>query len=192
MDAISAWLKNPSDYFLGLEQLRLHAGSSFIMDILSSGPDSFNTARLYEEMQKVLKTLQTAEKKRETEKPVILKTKEDNASEMMDKRAELKAHLRLLSKTNDHIQRKDIAFEILRIGKKLDGIFAERDFYHEHGYLPSGELDAADDPVFLQKRQSTLRTYVTRYGKPGMNPDKLFSYQEELKIVDAKLKNYAV
>lgn len=193
MDAIAAWLKNPSDYFSGLELLKLHAGNSFILDILSSGPDSFNTTRLYEEMQKVLTTLQTAEKKREIEKPVILKNKEDNASELMDLRAEYKAHLRLLAfNKNDEPKRKQLAFDILRISKALDGIFAERDFYHEHGYLPSGELDADDDPVFLQKRQSTLRTYVTRYSKPGMNPDKLFSYQEELKIVDAKLKNYAV
>lgn len=206
MDAIAAWLKCPDDYFAGLELLKPHAASPFILNILSSGPDTFNSTKLYEELEKVLSTLQAFNTKREVEKPVGLQKKEINASELMDRRAELKAQLRLLAKPSDHwrpetkqgndnlleIDRKGIAFEILRIGKQLDGIFAERDFYHEHGYLPSGELDADDDPVHLQKRQGTLRTYVTRYSKPGMNADKLNQYKEELKIVDAKLKNYVV
>jgi hypothetical protein len=193
MDAIAAWLQDPHDYFSGLELLKSHLSGSFILNILSSGPDSFNTPKLYQEVEKIHNDHKARETKRENEKPADLLKKEESAEQLMDRRAEFKAQLRMLANSDaEQSRRKDIAFTILRIGKELDGIFLERNFYKEHGYLPSGELEADDDPVQLTKRQRTLRTYVTRYSKPGANADKLSAYIEELKIVDAKLDKYAV
>ncbi len=193
MDAIATWLNNPSDYFSGLELLKAHTGESFTIQILSSGPDNFNTPKLYAELEKLQNKADEAKQIREEEKPLELKAKETNAGLLMDERAELKAQLRFLKDDAGATgARKSLAFRILDISKKLDLIFDEKEFYEQHGFVPSGEIELDDDPVQLQKRQHTLRTYITRYSKPGKSEEKLKEYQVELAIVDKKLERNAV
>ncbi|MGB4775705.1 MAG: hypothetical protein WBP45_11060 [Daejeonella sp.] len=193
MDAIATWLKSPSDYFKGLDLLKSHTGNGFLISVLSSGPDSYNTPTLYEELQKIAKAAEAVIITRETNKPADLQHKEESANQMMDRRAELKAQLRfLMNDPKALVKRKDIAFEILRLTSQLDVIFDEKEFYAEHGYVPSGTMEVADDPLKLKARQVTLRTYITRYNKPGSSEVKLKEYQEELAIVNKKLEKHAL
>lgn len=46
------WLESEREYFAGVQLLRELGASDFIIDLLKSGPDAFNTGKLVVEMQK--------------------------------------------------------------------------------------------------------------------------------------------
>lgn len=218
MDAIAEateWLNNTSDYDKGLQILNSLGCDAFTFALLSSGADNFNREKLYTEISKhvekilwgisetatemVLNHLKeeiTKELEAKSVEPInndILDELKVKQSALMDERSELKAKLRFLAEDKTkQSERKKIAFEILELSDKLNLLEDDKNFFLQFGYLPSGLPEPEDNPIDLLKRQGTLRTYIVRYQKPGTNPDKLKQYQEELAIVDAKLKKHAL
>lgn len=160
------------------------------MMMLESGPDAYNEAKLQEELQKVADEYHQEQERRSAEQPQILADERNIANSLMDKRAELKAKIRFMAADPQaRAERKALAFEILDITMRLDDIYNTKEFYLEHGYLPSGKLEVGDDPVKLKARQLTVRTYVTKYTQSG-NKVKLLKYSEELAIIDKKLESF--
>lgn len=216
------WLNNTSDYEKGLNILNSLGCDAFTFALLSSGADNFNRETLYSEISlklannhisglgenksanqiateivtsKIIADIkqELADKGAVPLDTSILDVIKNEQTKLMDERAELKAQLRYIAQdANKQVERKALAFAILEISEKLNIVEADKDFFLQFGYLPSGLPEPEDNPVDLLKRQGTLRTYIVRYSKPGKNPDKLIEYQEELAIVDAKLKKYAV
>lgn len=168
--------------------------------MLERSDDPYNQRKLREELEALAAGLQAEAEKHLAEQPAILDQEKDESVGLMDERGELKARLRfLVSDANAAGQRKDIAFRILDITRRLDDIFNTREFYAEHGYLPSGKLELGDDPVTLKARQLTLRTYVCKYGKTAKDgpvdkrekaQEKLKQYSAELAIVEKKLEGF--
>jgi len=168
--------------------------------MLERGDDNYNQRKLRDELEAVAAGLQAELDQRLAEQPEILSQEKDEAGTLMDERAELKARLRFLAADPDAGKtRKDIAFRILEITRRLDDIFNTREFYSEHGYLPTGKLELGDDPVTLKARQLTLRTYVCKYkrlAKDGAKDKregfeaKLKQYTAELAITEKKLEGF--
>jgi hypothetical protein len=198
MDAIAeakVWLNNPSDYNQGLNILKALGANSFLINILST-EDKFNRSTLYAEITKLVEVKVTIPVERTIgNKPFVVSEilKQVDKSALMDERAELKAKLRFLMNDNQkQEERKNIAFDILKITEQLNQLELDEEFFKTYGYQPNDALIVDDDPLSLKKRQATLRTYITRYTKQKSNPDKLQQYQEELAMINAKLEKYAV
>lgn len=209
MDAISTakeWLKNTSDYQKGVDILQQLGCDGFTLMLLQASNDSHNKGILYDEIAKKIDAIEPSSIGLQTSRigddleidpDVIFKPntesfdfKFDEVKQLLDERSELKAKLRFLAKDDKkQEERKTIAFRILEITAALDKIEDDKVFFQQFGYLPSGLIEPDDDPVNLKKRQSTLRTYLTRYKN---HPEKLKQYSEEIAIVNAKLQKYAV
>jgi len=185
--AIKAWLDNPSNYDEGLKLFAAYSKNTFLLGMLETGPDHYNKTKLFSELEQLLANLDQVEPE---QKPEILAEQKNEADQLMDQRAELKARLRFLAHNDDaKDERKLIAYEILSITSRLDNIFNTQEFYQEHGYLPTGLLEPGDDPIQLKARQTTVRTYVSKYQKAG-KLEKLLHYQSELAIIDKKLESF--
>jgi len=212
MDAISTareWLTNTSDYNKGVQILQQLGCDSFTMMLLKAANDSHNKSILYDEIAKILDAIETTSIGLQEDTPQhpiyfdtgtqVVELKQsthnvgflhNNIKDLLDERTELKAKLRFLAKDNAKQEdRKNIAFRVLEITSALDKIEDDNNFFQTFGYLPSGLIEPDDEPVNLKKRQTTLRTYLTRYKN---HPEKLKQYQEEIAIVNAKLQKYAV
>ncbi len=68
-DEVLAWLNGGRNYTAGVELLRKYGASKFLIDLLSSGPDAFNTPKLLKEMQKI--EIQEPGAGRQDEKEVV-------------------------------------------------------------------------------------------------------------------------
>jgi len=197
------WLESPADYPAGLSLFKQLSDNRALIRLLEKREDRFNREKLQSELKKAVDAHQVLADQRETEKPDLLKDESTEAGRLMDERAELKAKLRFLAeKADGQPERKTIAFKILDITRRLDQIFTTKEFYDEHGYLPSGKLEVGDDPVELKSRELTLRTYVTRYtagvakarksksDKLQRQLELLKKYKEELDVVRKKLEAF--
>lgn len=51
---INAWLKGDRDYYAGVKLFEQYGSSKFMVNLLSSGPDSYNTPKLLSELQILL------------------------------------------------------------------------------------------------------------------------------------------
>jgi hypothetical protein len=110
----------------------------------------------------------------------------------MDERGALKERLRVYYQQDRPAgELKEAAFRILEIGKELDGIYSEKRFWNQTGYLPERATETEETPEQLLKRRNTLRTYVTKYRKSGA-AEKLQRYESELWEVEEKLKAHGI
>ena len=209
LDNIQTWLQEQADYDTGLALLEQTGFSGFVLNVLKKGADAYTRRRLATELTTWLNS--RSEPVSPPAEPINVGTLPDpvrvypaairelqqTAYSLMDERAELKAQLRaLMTDPGAQPVRRDAAFRILAIGKQLDSLYAQIDFFEQYGYLaPSQEPEADQDD---HARLMSVRTYVSRYRtklkKPGLTPTQrqeaeklLKDYEDEKKLLERKL-----
>lgn len=178
---LTAWLSSDREYWSGVKLLKKHSSNAFLIRMLSSGEDTYNAEKLIE----LIADLAEDEKAAAKALPEDVAAMSGRAGQAMDERAALKAQLRVLPGPDE---RKKAAFEILRLNQELNELFRQLDFYERFGHLPKPDA-LPDDPVELLKKRGNIRTYISRARRAG-DSAKLQSLQEELDMIERKLKGY--
>lgn len=168
MNAIEQWLNSERDYQEGFELFRKYSTDAFLIRLLSSGPDAYNTSKLKSELQLM------AQQQNEQ----AAKVSQDKVRALMDERSALKAALHVLDSVE---KRKRTAFKILSISDELTAIYSPKPELPTKAQEPEGE----QSPVEMIIREKNLRSYVSKAKK------RLITAKESKKAgVQAKIREY--
>lgn len=192
LEKVTEWLAGARAYWDGVGLYEVVGESGFLKTLFRKTEDDYNHAKLADVLQAWVEAQVIREAEQLDAMPEPLKNKLDVARSLMDERAALKERLRVYYQQDRPAgELKAGAFRILDIGKELDGIYSEKRFWNQTGYLPERATQTEETAEQLLNRRNTLRTYVTKYRKSGA-AEKLQRYESELWEVDEKLKAHGV
>lgn len=184
IEIIQDWLATPL-YWRGVDIYQQFGESAFLKNLFASGEDDYNREKLISALQEMADQVIEDEVQVVSTMPASLRSKLDEGKSLMDERAALKERLRVYYHQDmDAKTCKDVAFAILDINEKLNGIYDEERFFRSTGFLPERAVFDQDSLPELVKRRNNLRTYISR----TKNLAKLESFQKELFAVDKKIE----
>lgn len=200
LQKLNEWLDKPV-YTEGVVLYEKHIGSGFTLTMLKAGPDEYNRQLLSEALEAKRDELAAAIQTRKDAYPDQIVSAQQQEKNLLDERTVIKERLRMKLNSGSEGDEETCAwaFDILGIRDSLDGIYGERSFFDEHGYLPEAtSIDAEQSESELLTRRNTLRTYITRYTKKLKAPlltaeqqekyvQLLEQYRSELHQIDSEL-----
>ena len=184
---IENWLCKPV-YFDGVELYEKYGSSAMLKRVFAGSSDSFNKKKLTNELTEILE----AAKAKEAAKPAIVEPQEvkdlhTQAQNLMAQRSALKERARVIISLGitQSDELKTIAYQLAYdLKSELDGIYGRIQYWKVNGQLPHSEAAAIQGIAELIKRRNTVRTYLSRDGKP----EKLEKWKSELFELDLKIK----
>ncbi len=184
---IENWLAEPA-YWAGVELYDKYGDSDMLKKFFQGSSDSYNKKKLAAELTAIL------DKARELEsaKPIIedsaqVKDLKTLGNSLMDERAALKERARVLvaSGIKEGPDLHEIAMSLaFGIRYQLDSIFGKIQFEKVNGVLPESDGAAVLTIADMIKRRNTLRTYLSRGGRP----EKIEKWKAELFQLELKIK----
>lgn len=210
MELIQKWLNGNRSYIVGTVLYKQYGANDELKMLFSSGSSISLKQRLVEELEKLVKTPETAPLKAET--PVLPTTPAETGSDPVlaafkEKMAKVLKYLDYktveLQRYTEHNEqevaiRHRIAIEILTSEKELMAIENEIAYYKEHGRLPDSHQPSVkipDDPIKLGRFiENTKRNLRRNKQLASENPDDptypalVKQYEHLMKIIEQKLK----
>lgn len=184
---IENWIKNGRDWETGLQLFEEHGDNSILLDILRNSPGEDSREILKNELNEIL------DKKRPKVKPrfTILSEKKWNTLddkvrqlvlEKNDVHSEIQRIRSLLfsydvikkdrgyyldvnyKNFTDTKQAGEQAFRLLELCRRRKRLWADLDYYEQHGRLPNMEVKTKDitNPVQAYRRIRVLQSYLCR------------------------------
>lgn len=184
---IENWLTEPV-YFDGVELYERYGTSGMLKRLFAGSSDSFNKKKLTNELAKILEDAKALE----AAKPAVVEPEEvkalhTQAYSLMSQRSALKERARVIISLGitQSDELKSIAYQLAYdIRAELDSIYGRIQYWKVNGQLPHSEAAAIQGIADLIKRRNTVRTYLSRDGKP----EKLEAWKAELFELDLKIK----
>lgn len=177
MQIIDNWLMGKQNYFVGLAIINSLSKDTALKALLSSGPNSYNTKRLYQEL---------VDLNRKPLAVVAVPEQEPEAAEMPDSDDDVLMaiknkwmgpyqemnylrHQLDVSAANDHSklieERRIMAKRILELEKICNQHWSEADYYKKHGKLPNekeSDWPVPTDPKELANAINTCKKNIRR------------------------------
>lgn len=185
---VTNWLQGDRNYLDGVELFRAFGGSSVFLAQFDRGKNAFTEGMLESKLQDMLRKAALVKPEPVKDESALIrevKRLEDEKLRLFKRAAQLHARLKLIATKKE---RYTTALEILWLMNRNQQIWKMLDFYHENGTLPNFEVK---DPVHAMadmiRRQSTLRTYVSRYKDKPQYADRYKRYRQELADLEQKI-----
>lgn len=175
MDAIQIWLNSSRDYLAGISLYASYGTNNFLKKLFQSGPDAYNKKKLVEELQKLAgKVAQMPNFVEESIKPPPTASLEEHAKylSLLRKRddivRQIDRNMGLLDISNNKQVLHETAKQILRLHQTKTEIWAQIDFFDEHGCF---ELPAEKKEISRDKEIQLLYQAISKANKRLKNPD---------------------
>jgi len=184
---IEAWLQGPV-YWDGVELYEKYGSSDMLKRMFAGSGDSFNKKKLASELTIILEEARAKQAiTPAAEEPAEIKELRTQANSLMDQRSALKERARIIiaGGVKEGPELREIAHSLaFGIKSQLDGIFGRIRYCQLNGSLPDPGPVALLTVADMVKRRNTLRTYLSRGGKP----EKLEKWKSEAFELDLKIK----
>ncbi|RVU01091.1 hypothetical protein EOD41_10785 [Mucilaginibacter limnophilus] len=202
----TAWLSGDQDYHEGLEILKLTGASAFMLGLLNSGPDNYNTPKLKQELE-IIAGNEVIESLIEVT-PVPPVTEPPAASEQytpnnnLEKKLRIDGMIRQLFKEITHLHGKlsvvpegDELFQIakqIKIKKlKKQDLFDQLHYFNENGVWFDNKPQDDPDPENLEQAIKNLmsqRSKVKPHLKKPLPADVRERYEKKIAALTAKIE----
>jgi hypothetical protein len=203
VNSIIEWLNGSRSYEIGLALYASHS-DGLLSAMFSQGYSEYRHKRLIAELTRLKDTAEHLTIELPSDAPVAVLLPQSKMPEAVVPPAQdpyrdkwlpsfkemNMLRYRLRQAAND-AERGEMAFRILELEDLCKFYWDQRDYFLRTGNHKPEETDPPDtvsDKNALQKRLSTVRTYITKYSK---NPDKKKlkdKYEAELALLSKKLK----
>lgn len=171
------WLKE-KDYWRGVDLFCKLSDSTFLKDLFKSGKTAYNEKKLEEELRELLTgevIVENAKAIVEESPDSIQKKKYDNQFLLKKLKHDLQSVFRqiddnrfALDRCRTDSTRKEYAFQILALVDKKRDIYAQIDYFDEHGCLPDlAEKKKSYDTPELQRLYVQVWKLRKRLEKPS-------------------------
>lgn len=175
MQAIQTWLNSSREYLAGVSLYVTYGTNNFLKKRFQSSPDAYSKQKLAEELQKLVGkvglTIQVVEG---GPKPPPTNSQEEHAKylALLRKRDEIvrqiDRNMALLDFSNNKNVLHETAKQILRLHQTKTEIWAQIDFYQEHGCF---ELPPQKKEQSRDKEIQLLYQAISKANKRLKNPD---------------------
>lgn len=211
-------LNNKKDYYKALDLLKPHCKSSFLINMLSKGPTTYNKIRLLRELKSLDTNCPKEISVSEAPKPPVgkpkgrLPTQKHQAvnarkpiyfypSELHPAYKRQTYLYKVMNNLHPQLDtfkvtdRSKACQSIVRASDEIKSIYELLDYWQENDFILPNKYnaDASSEPVSLPqllKRKTTLRTYISKLKHKPEKQTKLQDYKNELAAVELAIKQY--